>query len=198
MRFFSFICMQFMEKVISLIQHFSQASDFETIMKPHLLGLYRLAFRLTGKAADAEDLVQDVLVKLYPKRQELAEVEKLRPWLAKVLYRTFLDEQRRLKRSPLHLVNKKTEHEDCDILDSLPSDDCGPEEDTQAYQMRGLLQQAIRSLNPDQQHICMLHDVEGYTLSELEDILETPIGTLKSRLHRARKNLRIFLQQETT
>jgi sigma-70-like protein len=62
------------------------ALNFEDLLRPQVEYLYRLAWRFTGSVADAEDLVQDVLIKLFPRTQELLEIEKLRPWLARVLY----------------------------------------------------------------------------------------------------------------
>ena len=186
-----------MEKVISLFQYFSQASEFEKILHPYILKLYRVAFRLCGSASDAEDLVQDVLVKVYPKRNTLANLENPGPWLVKVLYRTFIDQRRRMARSPLHLLMHSNDEENNSVLDSIPSQTFGPEEISENNQMRDKLMRAINSLNLDQRHLCILHDVEGYTLIELEEILDTPIGTLKSRLHRARASLRKILQNET-
>jgi len=186
-----------MEKVISLIQCFSQTSDFEKILHPYILKLYRVAYRLCGSASDAEDLVQDVLVKVYPKRQTLTSLENPGPWLVKVLYRTFIDHRRRMARSPLHLLLNSHDEENNPVLESLPSTNRGPEEISENNQVREKLMRAINSLNLDQRHLCILHDVEGYTLNELEEILNTPIGTLKSRLHRARASLRKILQHET-
>lgn len=186
-----------MEKVMSLIQHFPQTSEFEKIVRPHVMKLYRVAYRLCGTVNDAEDLVQDVMVKLYPKRQNLAAIERPGPWLVKVLYRTFIDQRRRVARSPLHLVQTSNNEDDTPLLESIPSEHNNPEELSVNRQMRDRLMRAIDSLNQDQRHLCILHDVEGYTLNELEEILDTPIGTLKSRLHRARANLRNLLQNET-
>lgn len=187
---------RFMEKAISLIHSFSQTTDFESIVSPHMLRLYRLAYRFTGSASNAEDLVQDVLVKIYPKRRRLLTIEKLGPWLAKVLYRTFLDQQRRNKCSPLCLVTKGR-NSDYDILDCIATQDAGPAEGVENQETREHLHAAINSLNQDQRHLCLLYYVEGYTLAELEEILETPVGTLKSRIHRARSSLRDFLNKGT-
>jgi len=77
------------------------ALNFEDLLRPQVEYLYRLAWRFTGSVADAEDLVQDVLIKLFPRTQELLEIEKLRPWLARVLYNQFVDSVRRQARSPI-------------------------------------------------------------------------------------------------
>lgn len=67
------------------------AGRFAELLRPHVEYLYRLAWRFIASEADAEDLVQDLLLKLYPRTAELAAVEVLRPWLARVLYRQYVD-----------------------------------------------------------------------------------------------------------
>lgn len=188
---------EFMGNVINIISRIFRPDDFETVLNPHMPKLYRVAYRLTKATEDAEDLVQDVLVKLYPKRHILKDLEKPGPWLVKVLYRTFIDQQRRQARSPLYLARPENNEEGFSVLDSISAEGNNPETASENSQLRARLLAAMETLNQDQRHLCILHDMEGYTLSELEEILETPIGTLKSRLHRARAHLRNFLQQET-
>lgn len=182
-----------MENVINIRQDINCATDFERIMNPHLGHLYRVALRFSGGCvADSEDLIQDLLVKLYSKRKQLAEIERLRPWLVKVLYRSFIDHVRRQNRSPLHLVTKPKD-DGIDIIDNLASSTAGPDEEVTRQERNKQLLAAVQSLNEEQRTVCILHDMEGYTLVELEEILDIPLGTLKSRLHRARRRLRKIL-----
>jgi RNA polymerase sigma-70 factor (ECF subfamily) len=177
--------------------HRRKPDAFETLLRPHLDALYRLAYRFTGNPADAEDLVQDVLTKLYPRRAVLASVEQLRPWLARVLYRQFLDNSRRHARTPFASLQQTPEGERLDPEDSLaalPDPAPGPEEMAVRHTGHVRLQHALDALGADHRLVLMLHDVEGYTLNELETMLETPLGTLKSRLHRARRQLRERLE----
>ena len=82
-----------------------QSTDsFSLLLTPHLKRLYAFACRLTASRPDAEDLFQTVLTKLYEKRREVASVKDLGPWLGRVLYNQFLDDQRRYRRRPLILV----------------------------------------------------------------------------------------------
>ena len=164
-------------------------------MRPQVEYLYRLAWRFTGSVADAEDLVQDVLLKLYPRTQELLEIERLRPWLTRVLYRQFVDSVRQQARSPIVALVTGAEGED-NPLDALPSMKDGPEEHAERSGWRRLILAALEQLNSEQRAVVTMHDVEGYSLEELETILETPLGTLKSRLHRARQRLRVLLPRE--
>lgn len=170
---------------------------FEQLLRPHLEALFRLAYRWTRSTADAEDLIQDLLIKLLPKTKELENIESLRPWLARVLYRLFVDSTRRAARSPLYLA---TDHDDLTNNDltsnNLPlpqQHELSAEETLSNAQQSLALTQKINQLDEPQRAVVILHDIEGYTLKELEQILDCPLGTLKSRLHRARKRLKTLL-----
>ena len=169
--------------------------NFEDLVRPQVEYLYRLAWRFTGSVADAEDLVQDVLLKLYPRTQEMLRIQRLRPWLARVLYHQYVDSVRQRARSPvLQLVADGDGEED--PLDKVPTTRDGPEEHAERSGLRDLILTALRQLNPEQRAVVTMHDVEGYSLEELETMLQTPLGTLKSRLHRARQRLRVLIPME--
>lgn len=168
-------------------------SRFEPLVRPHLEHLYRLAYRFTGTADRAEDLIQDLLVRVYPRCDELERVEQLRPWLARVMYRIFIDQLRRDRRAPLVSITNGDTEEGADrgdeppsgIAESLP----GPEQEIEQQYDRERLARAWDMLSPDHRAVLTLFEIEGYTLTELEQMLEVTRGTLKSRLHRARARL---------
>ena len=168
---------------------------FELILRPHLKYLFKISYRFTGNKSDAEDLVQDLLVKLYPKMDELRDVQQMRPWLLRVLYRQFIDNTRKQKHSPLRLVsrplNKEKESSNDQIVDTAPS----PEKNMENSFLSEQIEKALNKLSKDQRAVITLHDIEGYQLTELEVLLEVPLGTLKSRLHRARAKLRENLKK---
>jgi RNA polymerase sigma factor (sigma-70 family) len=174
--------------IFTLFKSGKSDDEFVALLRPYVEGMYRLAYRFCGCREDAEDLVQDVLLKLYPRFQELRSIENLQSWLATVLYRQFVDRTRHSNRSPVQL----TEDGDPPPL----------AEDRFANQPESLLlnheaidhvQRALLQLNEDQRVLVVLHDVEGYKLTELQQMLDIPIGTLKSRLHRAREQLKKLL-----
>lgn len=184
-----------MPRVLQFRRKRSAASKFEDLLRPHVAFLYRLAWRFTGSAADAEDLVQDVLLKLYPRSAELAGIEQLRPWLARVLYRQYVDDLRRRARSPVSALADGGEGEG-DPLDAVAAVEIGPDGHAERGEWRDRILAALGQLNPEQRAVVAMHDVEGYSLEELEPILQVPLGTLKSRLHRARRRLRALLGME--
>ena len=166
-------------------------------MQPHLEVMYRFAYRLAGQQHDAEDLVQDVVVKLYPRLEELESVEQLRPWLNRVLYRHFIDQVRRKGRQgdrPLSELVEADSHEDW--LDSLESDDEGPDALLDQARLGPALDRVLRTLSPDQRTLVLLHDVDGWRQEDIAAVLDIPLGTVKSRLHRCRAMLRKKLQRE--
>lgn len=172
----------------------SEQSAFETLVRPHLKPLFSLAYRFTRNREDAEDLIQELLLKLYPRRNELMEVERLRPWLARVMYRIFIDNHRRYSRSPVHLaVDYGCDEQNADPVDNIISLGGDPEQETEQSVLNRHLLKVIDRLSEDHRHVLGLHDIEGYTLEEMQVILDCPIGTLKSRLHRARARLRELL-----
>lgn len=160
-------------------------NSFEALLEPHVGYLYRLAYRFCGDTDDAEDLVQDLLTKLYGRPLGLEQLDQLRPWLARVLYRMYVDRCRKVSRSPV--LRPGGEANDADQCQHPAP---GPEREAEVDALQQQLQSALRELNPDQRAVVILHDVEGYTLTELQYVLEAPLGTLKSRLNRAHAQLR--------
>lgn len=165
-----------------------QTDRFEILLRPYIPYLYQLAWRFTRSQADAEDLVQDLMLKLYPRQDELEKIENLRAWLAKVLYRQYVDQLRLKSRTPVDLVNTELEE---DEEQEFPISNQPEQEQAQLMvQIERLLPQ----LNDDQRVLLILHDVEGYTFNEIQAMTDTPVGTLKSRLNRARKKLRDLME----
>lgn len=169
--------------------------QLETLLEPCLPRLYRLACRLTGSRVDAEDLFQDVLVTACTRLDEIAGLDKPVNWLARVMYNRFVDDRRRLGRRRLTVVGEG----------ELPGaglaalSDTG--DDLHDYVWREqlhLLERALAELGEGQRIVLLMHDAEGYTLKEIAEITGEPVGTQKSRLHRARRRLRAILPEDGT
>lgn len=170
----------------------SRESRFSQQIQPHIHRLYKQAYRLTTNRDDAEDLVQDLLLRLYEKEIDLDTIEKLSSWLLRSLYHQFIDNCRKKSRRPIDDKDDKSD----EIIASMSDEQESPHQIHDKNFSNKKLQNAIRTLKPNQQALISLHDIEGYSLSELSEILELPLGTLKSRLHRARHTLRDQLSQD--
>lgn len=173
-----------MNNVFSFFQ--KQKQPFEELIAPHMNALFKVAFQYTGNQHDAEDLLQDLLLFLFTKQDEMQHIEKLKPWLMRCLYNRFVDMYRKKQRQP------QLE----DIQDEKVQPLFKHQDNHQQTEQKDEIYAALNTLTADQRAVITLHDINGYTLPELAEIMAVPLGTLKSNLHRARNTLkkRINLQ----
>jgi RNA polymerase sigma-70 factor (ECF subfamily) len=152
--------------------------------------------RLTKNPADAEDLVQETLAKAYANFHQFKEGTNLRAWMQRILTNNFINGYRKRQREPLRSGTEEVEDwqlaraashnsvglrsAEMEALDALP--------DSEAIV-------ALRSLAPEFRTAVYLADIEGYPYREIADIMDTPIGTVMSRLHRGRRQLRDLLSE---
>ena len=176
--------------------HAKAAAEFDHLLRPHVPALYRAAFRWTGAVDRAEDLVQELLVRLFPKLDELRQLDRIRPWALRVMYRIFVDQVRRDRSSPVQFGNEASgdsgEDEGQEFIDPA----AGPAELVEQEFTQERVLAAWESLGEEHRVVLSMHDIEDYSLPELAQIMDVPLGTLKSRLHRARARLRELLASE--
>ncbi len=176
------------------VKSISKHTRFEAIVRPHVKALYQIAYRFCGNKADSEDLIQDLLLKLYPKYDELVKIENLKPWMSRVLYHLYIDKIRQNDRRPDVVMDVDPDT----VLSELNNRVSSPESELDNSLIQKEINDAMQLLNADQKALVVLHDMEQYTLPELSIMLDTPVGTLKSRLHRARASLRETLLKRST
>jgi RNA polymerase sigma-70 factor (ECF subfamily) len=147
---------------------------------PHLKRLYGTAYRLTGNAPDAEDLVQDTLLRAFRAFARFTAGTNLRAWLFTILYRTRTDGLRRAGRGPR--------------LEELADDGPGvpPPQDALAHGAEDI-ERALLALPEAFRTAVVLRDVEELTYGEIAEVLKVPMGTVMSRIHRGRAQLRTAL-----
>lgn len=173
----------------------NQAALFERLLKPQLPRMFRFAVRLTQSRTEAEDLFQDVLVKVYGRLEELADLRDAGPWLNRVLYNHFVDNKRRYARQRMAVVEESRLPQES-IEELRGGQDT--EGDSQRLEAREALRKALLSLSEEHRTVVLLHDVDGYKLAEIQKVTGEPLGTVKSRLHRARARLRDLLRDYGT
>jgi RNA polymerase sigma factor (sigma-70 family) len=173
------------------------AAEFERLLREHIPALYRSAYRWTGAVDRAEDLVQELLVRLYPRVPELRELDRIRPWALRVMYRIFVDQMRRERSSPVQFHLESPLNDDVAEDEDVPADLVAePPELVEQQLTQERILQVWAQLGEEHRVVLSMHDVEDYTLPELAQILDLPVGTLKSRLHRARAKMRELLSGE--
>lgn len=164
--------------------------QFELALGPYIDSLYRRAFHLTQSRCDAEELLQDLMLKLYGDCPRLAEISDVKSWAMRALYNLYVDGWRRKVRQPeLHSIEQLAETQD----GLPPCERPSPFAQAATAQDGRRLRRALMTLSADQRSIVVLHDIEGHSLPEIAHQLDIALGTLKSRLHRARQSLRTQL-----
>jgi RNA polymerase sigma-70 factor (ECF subfamily) len=190
--------MAWLKRTASRTAQTSDAVEFARLLRDHVPALYRSAYRWTGAVDRAEDLVQQLLLRLYPRLAELRKLEQIRPWALRVMYRIFVDQLRRERSSPVQygadpvVDDVAAAGEEDAWLDPGP----GPQELSEQALTQERVLRAWEQLGEEHRVVLAMHDIEDYTLPELAQIMEIPLGTLKSRLHRARARLRELLAEE--
>lgn len=144
-----------------------------------MAALHRQAFKYVTNEYEAEELLQEVLVEAYQNIDALRVAPVPLAWLTRCLYYRFVDAYRKHKSRPT------TENIEALPVNEMPEALGSPE----AQYWHGQVLKGFSLLSPEQRMVVSLHDMEGYTLMELSQTMEIPLGTLKSHLHRARKIL---------
>lgn len=174
---------------MSLFHHRSKAEQFETMAAEYERPIYLLCLRMMGSHEDAQDCAQEALLRAFRAFDHFRQEASPKTWLYRIAYNTCIDELRRRR----GVVS----------LDSLRDDgfDVPDEKATNAYERLAqqeryaLLQSAVEKLPEDQRAVLILRDFQQLSYDEMAETLKQPVGTIKSRLNRAREKVKKLIEQ---
>ncbi|MCG3208237.1 MAG: ECF RNA polymerase sigma factor SigE [Anaerolineae bacterium] len=166
-------------------------SAFNQLVMAYQSTAYNVAYRVTGNSDAAADACQDAFLKAY---RSISQYQggSFKSWLLRIVTNTCYDHMRYHNRRPATSLEDLSDNP-IDHSAELMSDDEPPEERVLRGELNDLLQLGINQLPEDQRIILVLTDVQGLSYQEAADIIDQPLGTVKSRLNRGRRRLRDFL-----
>jgi RNA polymerase sigma factor (sigma-70 family) len=159
-----------------------QVPSWDEIVERHSDRVYRLAWRLTGNRHDAEDLTQEVFVRVF-RSLDTYTPGTFEGWIHRITTNLFLDQARRKQRIRFDALSEER-------ASLLPSPAPGPDTAVSDRMFDDDIERALAALPPDFRAAVVLCDVEELSYEEIADILDTKLGTVRSRIHRGRAMLR--------
>jgi RNA polymerase sigma-70 factor (ECF subfamily) len=167
-------------------------SAWEALLRAHTRKLYNLSYRFTGRPSEAEDLTQEVFIKVFQTlRSYDARQGTFTTWLNRVARNHLVDHYRRTKR------DRQTDSLEDQLpkLEETPGPDSQPSARVEARERRELLQRALEKLSPDLREAVILRDLQDLDYAEIAQVLGVPEGTVKSRINRGRLELARVLKR---
>ncbi len=174
------------------IQKSAKQAEFEREAVPHMDLLYNYALRMTGNTADGDDIVQETYLKAFRFWDKYEKGTNIKAWLFRIMKNSYINIYRKESKEP-----DTVDYDEVKNFYNTIKDDSTDTDDLGERMFGNLLPdevaKALESLPVDFRTVVILCDIEGLTYEEIADFVEIPIGTVRSRLHRGRKMLRIKL-----
>jgi len=168
---------------------------FETLVLAYEKNVYNIALRMTGNSEDASDMTQEAFIKAYNSLQSFRGDSKFSVWLYRIATNVCLDFLRSRSRKPtvsLSVEDNEGEEVQLDVADESQS----PELLLDRQMTRESVRRGLETLSPEYRQILLLREIQGLSYDEISQALGLEVGTVKSRIFRARKKLCAFLLKD--
>lgn len=168
---------------------------FEALIDRHGRRIYNIAYRMAGNDADAKDLTQEAFIRIFRAFRRINPDASLESWLYRIVSNLYIDMLRRRPKVRIESLDAPVmTPKGGEVQREVPDERADPAEEVLNTQLDAGVQRALLALSPDLRAVVVLSDIDGYSYEEIGTMLHVPVGTVKSRLHRARRTLQERLQ----
>jgi RNA polymerase sigma-70 factor (ECF subfamily) len=170
---------------------------FEELIENHQKKVYNIAFRMVGNEQDAYDIVQEVFIKVFKSINKFKGDSAFSTWLYRITTNVCIDEIRKRKKAKLISLDAPLSIQGDEVKLEIPDNKAQESfEEAERKEVREEIIKAINELNESHKAIIILRDINGYSYDEIANILECSLGTVKSRINRARGALKKIIVQK--
>ena len=171
-------------------------SAFEQLVLEHQKKVYNIAFRIVGNIEDSMDITQEVFIRVYKSISGFSGESKISTWIYKITSNLCLDFLRKHKNLGTNIsIDGAYKDENSDLKLQIEDKALKPDEKVETLLMQDAVRNAINELEISHKTIIILRDINGFSYNEIAEILDCSVGTVKSRISRARKNLKKILNE---
>ncbi len=168
---------------------------FEELVELYEKKVYNLAYRMLGNMEDARDITQDAFIKVYSSLSNFRGDSSFSTWLFKIVSNMCLDELRRRGRRSFVSLDEPLQQEDGEMPRQMPDLKMDLEKEVEDRYIQAMVHRAILSLTADHRMVIALRDLQGFSYEEIAEMMDCSLGTVKSRINRARLALRRQMEE---
>ena len=165
-------------------------AQFDELVARYGRHVYAVAYRVSGNEADAKDLAQEAFIRVWKAQDRIDPDARLEGWLYRIVKNLYIDLLRRRRGQKVHSLDEPIATASGELARERPDPSVDVERTVLGAMVDRRIQNALMNLTPDLRMVVVLADVEGYAYEEIARMMDVPVGTVKSRLHRARRALR--------
>lgn len=166
---------------------------FEALVQMYQLKIYNLALHLSGNPSDAQDVAQEAFIRAYRSLGSFRNESDFGTWLHRITVNCWHNHRKKNQKVVTFSIDEPVESDHGAVMKEIAAADADPLEAAEERELREEIYTALKNLSPDHRTALVLRELQGYTYEEIAGILNCSLGTVKSRINRARANMRDLL-----
>lgn len=183
------------EKNLIIQSKSGDIQSFETLIKGYQKMAYNVAYRIMGNEEDAKDMTQEALIKVYKNLKGFRMDSSFSTWMYRIVMNTCKDELRKKKMKVIS-IDQPITTDDGQMHMEIEDKGLKPDEIVESRETQKEVHEALQAVSETNRVVVVLRDIKGFSYSEISEIIDVPVGTIKSRINRGRQELKNILMNK--